>query len=618
MGRARLGPARRGRAGAQRSHRVRTSLLIGVPLLAAAVVAGMVIGSKTTGQVNVSPTVAKAACVPARLSSCLIAAPVGAGTFSGSWAQDTAVTAAQYAGEYPDAADQAAPSGVTGQLTADGVHTIVHHNWYDGDDQIDIVLLDFATAQGAQAWALDRTGEFLAQGGGPTVAVPGDETGKAYAAAAPDSIGNVPLRYITTVGTVDLEIHYASTGSLQTPDFSLWAGAQYASLAGLPAPAATPTPTATAFQPATCPLNLAGCLMPLPSGGVAWFDPALPSTFSPSDFSSRFFSGDAVTAADVTQELQNEHVVQIANETWGLNGLQSQAELVLLQTRTEAQATALMQYLGTANPRYPNAFTISGYPAAVAGSASSTDSGGFTDGLVSAQVGTVVMQLWSYTYGSTFSTSNAQSWAGTELALLTKDTQPSWGVPIPQVTPPTLAAFAPGAKPAGCTAAAPGACLLPLPSGATKSSGSESSAATAVTGADYAKQVYPDAAAYQQEFLAEDGMRGGAAESFTAADGANATIYVLGFGSARAAQAAAARQAGDSTAGAQSCAVASLADAYCLVLPEDDATGAIPVRVVAAEGGFEVDVELDQTDSADVSDALNWAQGQMELLGAAG
>ena len=577
-------------------------LLIAVPLIVVAIVAGVVIALNTGNSPN--PAVNKAACNPQTLTSCLIQPPAGAGKNSSSWASATTVDGDAYAAAYADSAALQQPSQITSMVVGDGLKTIAHRSWYQGPNQIDLILLQFDSPQGAQAWAADRTADFLALDDGPPLAVPG-APGKAYSTARPDGSGDVLVRYIATSGTIDLEAHYASQGSLQQQDFGLWAGTEYASLQGAPAPVPTPSPSATTFQAATCPGSLTSCLTPFPPGGAQV--PGIPTTYTISAYTSDF-----ITTADVqsvAQKMQTDNVTGIVSETWATNNYSDSGQVILIQTRTDDQAQDLFTFIG-GDSNFTTGFTIPGYSSADGHYTATTDAQGFQDGLVRAQIGNVYMSLW-LTFAGSFDVSTAQSWAVQELNLLTQDTQNHWGFPIPQVTAPSLPAFQPGT----CTPTLLTDCLMAMPGGSTPNGttgGAPASRSLSVS--DYIGAVFPDRQNYEQTWLSNDDAKDAATEGWTASNGASATDYVVRFDSARQAQAAALQRAGDSMAGSQSCAVPTLPNLYCEVLPQDDSTGAVPIRIVAWSGKYELDLEVTKADAADTGDALAWAQTQLQLL----
>jgi len=579
-------------------------LVIGAPVLVVALAAGAYGVVRLLSSPN--PNVTKVQCLPQKLSSCLVAAPGSASVDTSDWAKSVSVSSSAYAAEFADSAENEQPE-VSSTVTGDGVKTIVHRDWTFGSDQVDIILLQFHTIQGAHAWAQDRNGEFLATDAGPQLAVPGDSTAKAYSSSSPNSSGDYVAHYITTVGNIDLEIHYASQGSLQQQNFQQWASTEYASLSTATAPAPDPSPTPTTFQAATCPgSTLSNCLMTMPSGSVVL--PGLPSTYTNDSYATANYTGAGIT--DVEQTLSTDQVTSILAEAWGTDAFAEASQVDVLQTRTDSQAQNLLTSLGGTTTTYPDSFSVPGYPQAEGSYTNTLTSGSdLVGGLVEAQVGNIYLAMW-FTFADTFDTLTAQSWAATELNLLTLHTQSHWGFPIPTVSVPALAPFAADA----CTASTLGGCLMALPSGA-KASTSAAGANPQDPGVDgFADQVYSSRSGYEQTWLNNDGATDAVSESWTASDGARATDYLLRFASGRQAQAAALQEAGDDLAGAQSCTASSLPGTYCVVLPENDSTGSVPVWVFGWGAKYGFALEVTKADSADTADALKWAEIQAELL----
>ena len=577
-------------------------LLIGIPLLIVALAAGTYGVIRLTSSPN--PAVTKVRCLPQKLASCLVAAPGAASRDASAWGKSVSETGDAYASQFTDSAETQQPE-VGSMVTGDGVETIVHRGWSFGSDQVDLILLQFRTIQGAKAWASDRSGEFLSTDGGQQLSVPGDSSAKASSSASANSSGDYVAHYITTVGNIDLEVHYASQGSLQQQNFQQWAGTEYASLQTAAAPAPDPAPTPTTFQTATCPApTLTNCLVSMPAGSVVLT--GLPTSYTDNSWAASVYSG--ANLSSVEQTLKGDEVTSIIAEAWATDGYAKASQVVLLQTRTDTQAQSLLTSLGGADSSFPDSFSVPGYPQAE-GSYTTTapDGSGIVDGWVDAQVGTIFLSMW-FGFSATFDTATAQSWAATELNLLTQRTQSHWGFPIPTVSAPALTPFA--ADP--CTAAALGGCLMSRPAGAAASGGSGPQD-PGVTG--FVGKLYPAKSDYEATWLTDDGASDAVSETWTASDGATATDYLLRFGSSRQAQAAVLQEYGDALVGAQSCTVTSLPATYCVVLPENDSTGAVTLRVLGWGSKSAFDLEVTKTDSADTADALKWAQTQEELLG---
>ena len=578
-------------------------MIIGIPILVIVLAAGGYGVVRLLSSPN--PDVTKVRCQAGNLASCLVAAPGSASVDTSSWAKSVSVSDSAYATQFADAAEQEQPE-VGSIVAGDGVKTIVHRDWTFGSDQVDIILLQFHTIQGAKSWAQDRDGEFVSIDSGPQLAVTGDSTAKAYTSSSPNSSGDYVAHYITTVGNVDLEIHYASQGSLQQQNFEQWASTEYASLQTTATPAPDPSPTPTTFQSATCPgATLTNCLMPMPTGSVAV--PGLPSTYTDDSYATAEYTGAGIP--DVEQTLSTDQVTSIIAESFATDSFANASQVVLLQTRTDAQAENLLTTLGGSSLTFPETFTVPGYPSADA-SYSTVDTTGenLLGGLVSAQAGNIYLTMW-FTFANSFDIATAQSWATTELNLLTAHTQSHWGFPIPTVSVPALTPFASDS----CTASALTGCLMSLPSGAKANTAAGANPQD--PGVDgYTDALYSSKSGYEQTWLNTDGATDVASESWTAPDGASATDYLLRFGSGRQAEAAALQQAGDDLVGAQSCTASSIPDTYCVVMPQNDSNGQVPLLVFGWGAKYGFALQVSKADGADTADALKWAEVQAELL----
>jgi hypothetical protein len=156
--------------------------------------------------------------------------------------------------------------------------------------------------------------------------------------------------------------------------------------------------------------------------------------------------------------------------------------------------------------------------------------------------------------------------------------------------------------------------MTAVPGGATANTSGGAPAVRSMTVSDLVGALYSDRQNYEQAWLNADGAKTAATESWTASNSATATDYIVQFDSTRHAQAAVMQQVGDSFNRSQSCSVPSLPNLYCLVMPADNSSGAVPIRIVAWSGKYELDLEVSQTDAADTTDALTWAQSQLQML----
>jgi hypothetical protein len=584
--------------------KTRLWLMIGVPVLVMIIVAAVVVA--LTQSSTPSAAVSKVTCRPQSLAGCLVEAPPAASKYATDWGSTTTVTAKDYVAQYADSAEQTEPQDAT-MVGTDGEKSIVHRNWYVGGDQVDIILLEFATPQGAQSWGLDRSANFMAQFRGSPITVTGDSSTQAYAAASTDSSGDIDVGYATVVGTTVLEVHYASHGSLDKTNFENWASTEYASLQTAPAVTASPSPSATSSQNTTCPGAMSNCLMPRPAGYSPWTDPSHNATYSISGYTSQFTYANSSGQQQYEDLMTTDGVVSINDEDWLSVGDGAEGWLALIQTRSDQGAQDLLSKEGGSVSVRPQTFTVSGFSNAVGSYSTSADSAGLFDGMVAAQVGTVYMEMW-LDFANSYNVGTSQAWAIEELTLLTQNTS-NLGIPIPQVTTPTLSA----PSPATCAAGADG-CLMAVPGGATSTTSSSYETNTDLSVNSYVNQYFPSSETYKGTWLNADGATGASHETWVAGNGADADDILLHFGSPQEAQAAAHKLAGDQMEGTQSCSVSNVKNAYCLVQPQDVESGSVPISILAWKGGYVMDLEISQVGSADTADALNWALQQLAEL----
>ena len=153
--------------------------------------------------------------------SCIVAAPDGAAPYSTPLGPNGVVTSQQFISAfYPD--DGQYNNQIANQLQAQGLQSIAHRNWeVPGGDQVDIVLLGFAAAQGAQVRAKlvedstrnDPTLTTFSGSGMPGGVV-------AFVDRTVDKYGNIGVRAYASFGQVELEFNYFRPGSLDANDLT--------------------------------------------------------------------------------------------------------------------------------------------------------------------------------------------------------------------------------------------------------------------------------------------------------------------------------------------------------------------------------------------------------------
>ena len=151
--------------------------------------------------------------------SCIVAAPAGAQPYSAPLGPNGVVTAQQFiTAFYPD--DAQYNNQIADQLQAEGLQSVAHRNWEVTDgDQVDIVLLGFSNALGAQDRAKvvedgtqgDPTLTTFSGSGLPSEVV-------AFADRTVDKYGNIGVRAYAAYGQVEMEFNYFRPGSLDAGD----------------------------------------------------------------------------------------------------------------------------------------------------------------------------------------------------------------------------------------------------------------------------------------------------------------------------------------------------------------------------------------------------------------
>lgn len=583
------------------------------------------VGLRVSSSHSGNSIVAKVTCNPTSLESCLIKSPAGAeqipsagaGTDSDLWLTETTATADLYGSQITDDA-AGVSSDTTTLLTADGLKNVVHTDWsaFDGND-VDLVLLDFGSQKGAQAWNDTRSAEIAAGYAGQSVAIPGDSAAKAHAGTQTDSTGSVDAAYSAVVGTIVLDVSYASPKQFSAPDLESWAGTELASLRTAPAPGADPDdakPVGT--QQVVC-ATLSSCLMPMPSGAERWTNPSSSKwvkslSLTNSQYVQLTWRDDTAEQPGVLADFTSDGVKAIGHDDWEMDDADKQADIYLIQTINSSSATSLgRKYFG--QPDWGPGMTSVGYaipdePGAQAWYSSKKDAQGFTDFAFNTTIGNVVVDGWMFFYGS-FDASTATRWSQTELSLITQSltTQDLGRLPL---TAPTLPAAAQGTCPSAAD------CLLPLPASATDTTSTSYNAPEAVNAAAYSLQDESSMSDDYSTWLAADGFQSANHRSWTGSNGATADAVLLKYANPAQAQAATSFEYGANAVGNRVCTDAAVPDSLCLALPVSDADPQLneTVWVTAWKGDYEVSIHVTASDTADVADAYTWAQQQLDLL----
>jgi hypothetical protein len=165
--------------------------------------------------------------------SCIAAAPDGAKSYTTALGPNGTVTTQQFlAAFYPD--DAQYHNQIANQLQEEGLQSVAHRNWeVTGGDEIDIVLLGFASASGAKDRARlveestqrDPTLTTFSGSGMPSGVV-------ALVDRAVDKYGNIGVRAYAAYGQVEMEFNYFRPQSLDAADLTAQIGREVALLNG--------------------------------------------------------------------------------------------------------------------------------------------------------------------------------------------------------------------------------------------------------------------------------------------------------------------------------------------------------------------------------------------------
>lgn len=159
------------------------------------------------------------ACPTTDLMSCIVAAPDGARPYTTPLGPNGTVSTRTFlAAFYPD--DAQYHNQIANQLQAEGLQSVAHRNWeVTGGDEIDIVLLGFASASGARDRARlveestrqDPTLTTFSGVGLPSGVV-------ALVDRAVDRYGNIGVRAYAAYGQVEMEFNYFRPQRLDDAD----------------------------------------------------------------------------------------------------------------------------------------------------------------------------------------------------------------------------------------------------------------------------------------------------------------------------------------------------------------------------------------------------------------
>ena len=551
-------------------------------------------------------------CAESDLTSCLEVQPSNASvpTSAAPWGSSAgAVTVQQYVQAYYSDSAAAATTETTNLQTA-GAQAVAHEEWAStGPDQstIDLMVVRFASAQGAQARALAGQGDAQSpsESNGLAVSIPG-LPGHVYPERTPDAEGYVHAEYYTAVGNLLMVAHFSSLSSFDQATFAPWALGEYLTLQTARIPSA-PVATLPAATTACSPLS--GCLVPVPAGDTAFTTGwGATSTATVSQFVQHEYASSYAPTA--TAQLETEGVTGIAPAMWQ-DSAGDQFEVDLLQFRTlqGAQARARVEIGAIKESK----FSVSGPGAAEGGYATTADSEGFYDKNVYGSVGDVAVEV--HTFAKTASgQSTAGSLAQQEFAKLsavtTTSTVPQPAATVPSTAPSTLSGTS------ACTEAV--SCLMSMPSGATARNATGYDNTVQVTPTEFAAAQFSSQSgtlqSYEADLLTERGVQQIVHRAWYGVNGDQADVVVMDFASAAEAQADAMDYQGAILDLGQRFSIAGYPDAVGEVDEQIDQFGNVYAQIVAYTAHFEVQVQYFSSGTFSPADAVSWFDTQMAEL----
>jgi hypothetical protein len=550
----------------------------------------------------------EAKCAEANLLSCLENEPSAASPSPIPLGAYGPVTVQDYAEAYYDSA----PGDVTAatrNLQDAGVQAIVHEKWTTpGRDraQADVIVMRFASAQGARARALAGDGSSLsAQGSdGLGVAIPG-LPGHVYPQRTPNGEGLVNAAYFEAVGNLLMIVQFASAGSFDQTDFASWALGEYLTLRTARIPAAPVTMIGAATTSCS---PLSACLDSAPASDAVDDTGGWDGYSSPTlaEFVQQMYPYSY--AATATAQLTGQGLTDIAHAAWQ-DAAGDQVDVVLLRFKTVqgAESRAREEIGGIDGPK----FGVSGPGSAEGTYTATADSAGSYDADVYGYVGDVAVEVHAFTVEPkdlSEATSAAQRQFAELAAVTTTSTVPQPALVVPSTAPSTLGGTSSCADILSC--------LVPLPSGATARSSTSYDKSTEVTVAQFVADKFAAGSvrSFEAGLMTSSGVRQIVHRSWFGAQGDQADVSVLVFANAAQAQAGAMNYQGAVGQSGRLFSVAGYSDAVGSVDTTVESDGYTHAEIVAYTANFEVRMDCYSLGDFNARDAISWFDAQMAEL----
>ena len=555
----------------------------------------------------------KADCTEVNLLTCLEKEPRGAEPVLLPWGDSGDVTVQQYADTYYDTSptDEAIAAK---NLQDAGVRSLVHEKWQIPGQQeatADVVVMSFASAQGAQSRALGGEGGVLSAEGsdGLEVAIPG-LPGYAYPRRAPNGDGQVEAVYFAPVGNLLMIVRFWSLASFDPADFASWTLGEYLTLRTARIPAA-PVTEISAATTACSPLT--ACLISAPSGSTrpfgSWAQISAPGE---QGFVEQMYPSSVTRA---TAGLDAQGLTDIAHTEWA-DSAGNEVDVILLRFKTLQGAESRTREEVAAGGGLT--FGVSG-PGSAEGTYSTTRDAMTSNYPVTVfgYVGDVAVEAHTFMArekDTSEATSVAQSQFAKLAAVTTTSTAPQPALVVPSSAPSTLGGTS------SCADAL--SCLVPLPSGASALSSSTTYNDSAqVTVAQFVADKYSNQSSgyqsYETGLLTSSGAKEVVHRGWFGPDGDQADVAVLVFGDAAQARSDAMDYQGAVTGSGRLFSVAGFPSAIGSAGTAIDNLGNVHTEIVGYTANFEVRMDyysLGGFGADSAKDAIAWFDAQMAEL----
>lgn len=373
--------------------------------------------------------------------------------------------------------------------------------------------------------------------------------------------------------------------------------------------------------------DLTSCLVATPAGSsdftTGWGADQTPTVAE--YVQQDFLAGTG--AQNATNNLNLAGVQTLAHAAWYADADGNQMDIVLLRFGDQrgAQSWALNRegiYEADDNGTViavPGDTSAKGYTDPV------RNSSGFIDTHYAQAVGDIAVVIRYATKGSVVNPAEFEAWSSDQLARLHTGA-PASPESSAVSSMPNLPSFTSSSACAGSggslSVSTLDSCLMQMPSGASPDTASTYDTTENPSLAQYVAEYWNNETADQQGYevtlLQQYGVQAVAHRRWvTNSSQVSGDVILLSFSNQTQAQGDALNQAGLDMPGTESCDSPNLPDAYCSE-HKKDSNNDTWTQIIGWRGSVEMKFELNSyLSSADLADALTWAQTELELLGPA-